>query len=120
MCVCVCVCVCACVRVCVCRRFRMCMSVCEWSSYHVKLETEDNVDLLPHMKRGINSMSPDFYMRVCVYKQAHFFPVVGLAPTNSSILFTSLNSKMATASCCPLSTLSFSSIITKDLAITAV
>ena len=79
-------------------------------------------NLLPHMKRDINIMSPDFYMRVCVlvHKWAHFLPLVGLAPTNNSFLFTSLHAERATAPCCLSSTLSFSSIITKDLAITAV
>ena len=42
-------------------------------------------------------MSLDFYMRVSVHicKWAYFFPQVGLAPTNSSFLFTSLNAKMS-------------------------
>lgn len=103
-----------------CVRLCMCMFVYEWSSYHVKLETEENMDLLPHMKRDINIMSPDFYMRVCVHKWAHFLPKVRLAPTKSSFLFTPLHAKRATAPCCPSSALSFSSIIIKDLAITAV
>jgi len=68
--VCVCLCVksvCVCVCVCVCVRLCMCMFVCEWSSYHVKLEAEENKDLLPHMKRDIHIICPDFYMRVCVH-----------------------------------------------------
>jgi hypothetical protein len=49
------------------------MFVCEWSSYHVKPETEENMDLLPHMKKGFKHYKSGFlYACLCTYMDLFF------------------------------------------------